>query len=88
MDIKSLEALDKVLAPSMYPMVLLTTDNQVICQECALKNQESLVEDIKNGFTTYTAHCLAETCGGAFCECCNKYISAYWESYEEWLTGQ
>lgn len=87
MDIKSLESLDKVLAPSIYPLVLLTTDSQVICQECALKNKEILLEDLRDGYTTFTAVCLAEISGGVICECCGNYRSAYWNSVEEELEG-
>jgi hypothetical protein len=68
-------------------MMLNVDDELTICQSCTRTHLKELVQDLRKGFATrYDALCLAEIDGGITCEYCGNWVSAYWDSYEEWIS--
>lgn len=67
-----------VLVPSMYPYMLVRSDNSCLCTDCTRKLQRSLIRDLRSGYeTTLKYLCLAETDSTIYCDNCSEGFSAY-----------
>lgn len=67
-----------VLAPSMYPYMLVRSDNSCLCSDCTKKIRRSLIRDLRSGYeTTLKYLCLAETEETIYCDRCSQGFSAY-----------
>jgi hypothetical protein len=67
-----------VLAPSMYKMVLVRSDNSCLCSDCTKKQTRTLIRDLRSGYeTTLKYICMAETTEIIYCDSCSQAISEY-----------
>lgn len=67
-----------VLAPSMYPYMLVRSDNSCLCSDCTKKMRRSLISDLRLGYeTTLKYLCLADTDSLVYCDRCSEGFSAY-----------
>lgn len=67
-----------VLAPSMYPFMLVRSDNSCLCSDCTRKMRRSLISDLRSGYeTTLKYLCLADIDSTVYCERCSQGFSAY-----------
>lgn len=67
-----------VIAPSIYPMMLVRSDNSCLCSDCARKQAKTLISDLRSGYeTTLKYICMADTSETIYCDSCSQGVSAY-----------
>jgi hypothetical protein len=67
-----------VLAPSIYPFMLVRSDNSCLCSDCTRKQARTLISDLRSGYeTTLKYICIAETSDTIYCDNCSQGVNAY-----------
>lgn len=74
----SRNAIRTALAPSMYQIMLVTSQGSAICSHCVRDNVHELISDLRSGYyTDLKPLCLAETDGAICCDYCGERYSEY-----------
>ena len=71
-------AVHHAIAPSMYPIMLVRSDNSCLCSDCARKQAKTLISDLRSGYeTTLKYICMVDTSDTIYCDGCSLGVSAY-----------